>query len=122
MGTLHKLADKWRDEAIVLRSRYADERSAALIAAMVREFEDALDAADVLLNLQQAAAESGYSASHLGRLVNEGKVPNAGRKNAPLIRRSDLPVKPGLRLRAPAPSFYETRNDRIARAIVGNGR
>lgn len=122
MGTLHKLADKWRDEAIMLRNRYADERSATLIAEMVKEFEDALDTNDVLLNLQQAATESGYSASHLGRLVNEGKIPNAGRKNAPLIRRSDLPVKPGLRSHKSRPSIYESRNDRIARAIVSSGR
>jgi hypothetical protein len=27
--------------------------------------------------------------------VREGKIPNAGRKSKPLVRRSDLPVKPG---------------------------
>jgi hypothetical protein len=44
---------------------------------------------------------SGYSADHLGELVREGKIPNAGRKNAPLIRRLDLPMKAGRR--APHP-------------------
>jgi hypothetical protein len=49
---------------------------------------------DELLNLQQAAGESGYTPDHLGRLIREGKVPNAGRRARPLIRRSDLPAKP----------------------------
>jgi hypothetical protein len=49
---------------------------------------------DELLSLQQAADESGYTPDHLGRLLREGKIPNAGRKARPLIRRSDLPAKP----------------------------
>src|SRR5690606_4895002 len=49
---------------------------------------------DELLSLQQAADESGYTPDHLGRLIREGKVPNAGRKARPMIRRSDLPAKP----------------------------
>ena len=44
--------------------------------------EEALAAEnDEVLTLQRAAAESGYSADHLGRLVREGKIPNAGRPN-----------------------------------------
>jgi hypothetical protein len=48
-----------------------------------------------LLTLTEASKESGYSADHLGRLIKDGKIPNAGRKGAPRIRRGDLPIKPG---------------------------
>ena len=38
-----------------------------------------------------SCGESCYSAAHLGRLVREGKVPNAGRPGTPRIARGDLP-------------------------------
>ena len=59
---------------------------------------DAVVAAEmeVTLNLQEAAAESGFSADHLGALVRQGKIPNVGRPKAPRIRRSDLPQKASL--------------------------
>ena len=53
------------------------------------------------LNLQQGAAESGYSPDHLGRLVKAGEIPNAGRENAPRILRKHLPRKPGVGLTPP---------------------
>ena len=49
---------------------------------------------DVTVNLQLGASLSGYSADHLGRLVRQGTVPNAGRPSAPRIRMADLPRKP----------------------------
>ena len=51
------------------------------------------------LSLIAAAQESGYSPTHLGREVKAGRIPNAGRFNAPKILRRDLPKKPS-RLRA----------------------
>jgi len=53
------------------------------------------------LNLQQGAVESGYSADHLGRLVKDGAIPNAGRQKAPKVLRKDLPRKPGVGLTPP---------------------
>jgi hypothetical protein len=47
-----------------------------------------------LLNLTEAAHISGYSRETLSRWVREGKIPNCGRKNSPLVRRSDVPAKP----------------------------
>ncbi len=46
-----------------------------------------------VLTLTEAAATSGYSADHLGHLVREGKIPNAGRPGAPRIALRDLPRK-----------------------------
>ena len=50
----------------------------------------------VSLSLTQAAERTGYSAEHIGRLLRQGKLPNAGRKNAPRVRLRDLTsqVKP----------------------------
>ncbi|KKK68655.1 hypothetical protein LCGC14_2941850, partial [marine sediment metagenome] len=43
------------------------------------------------LSLDEAAAASGLSYSHLQRLVSVGDIPNAGRRGAPRILRKDLP-------------------------------
>jgi len=42
------------------------------------------------LSLSEAGRRYGYSSDHIGRLVREGKVPNAGRKNAPRVLGRDL--------------------------------
>lgn len=80
----------WRALAKTLRP-YADAAATAYERAA-----DALDAAlaaeqDDLLTLRGAAHMSGYSADHLGRLLRQGLIPNAGRPHAPRIRRADLP-------------------------------
>lgn len=95
------LVTQWRTEAATLRARYADERGAQLFELHAHELEGALaDGQDEVLNLTEAAHESGYTADHLSRLINDGTIPNAGRKHAPGIRRRDLPLKPGRVARA----------------------
>ena len=90
------LARSWRDEAGRLRERYADERGAQLFELHAKELEEAITKdQNEVLGLAQAANESGYSADHLGRLLAKGSIPNAGRKNAPRVRRCDLPIRPG---------------------------
>lgn len=46
-----------------------------------------------ILSLAAASSESGYSRDHLARLIRQGTIPNAGRPNAPRVRRRDLPRK-----------------------------
>lgn len=59
------------------------------------ELEQALQEHELdALTLQEAAAESGYTSDHLGRLIREGRVPNSGAPRSPRIRRADLPRKP----------------------------
>lgn len=72
--------------------------------------------ADETFNLTEAAELSGYSADHLGKLVREGTIPNAGRPGAPRIRRGDLPK----RARALRKSLERGRLSptEIARAVV----
>jgi hypothetical protein len=82
-----KRRDEWRRLGV-----YVD--GGTLCDEILADLE-ALDASgETLLTLVDAAAESGYSADHLGRLVRDGVIPNAGRANAPKIRRRDLPRKP----------------------------
>ena len=95
------LPDEWRALAAQQRRLGADSQARILefcadelAAAFVR-------AGDEMLGLSRAAEESGYSADHLSRLVREGRIPNSGRKSKPLIRRRDLPVKPGKREEKP---------------------
>lgn len=65
------------------------------IDALLDELRTADASDDELLSLTDAASRCGYSADHLGALVREGKLANHGRKNAPRVRLSELPRKPG---------------------------
>ena len=92
---LADLSASWRTLAATLRP-YADAAAVAYERAA-----DALDAAldaknGARLTLREAARESGYSADHLGRLLRQGLIPNAGRPRAPRIRRADLPRRAAL--------------------------
>ena len=91
-----RLPEDWRQRAKELR-RLALEPTARAFEECADALEEALARLDdELLDLQQAAAESGYSADHLGRLLREKRLENAGRPNAPLVRRADLPMKAGI--------------------------
>lgn len=75
---------------------------------------------DELLSLAQAAALGGYSVDGLARLVRQGKVPNQGRRGSPLIRRADVPIRPGRRIAASDSGHYDPAAD--ARKLVGRRR
>lgn len=92
-SALSELPARWRDLASLFRE-HADERVARAYERAADEVEKALDQQEnEVLTLARAAVESGYSADHLGRMVREGKIPNAGRPGAPRIARGDLPLK-----------------------------
>lgn len=83
----------WRQRAAYLE-QFGDPTSARLWKLAAVELEHALKAfGDEPLTLVDAAQLSGYTADHLGWLVKTKKIPNAGRKHAPRIRRTDLPMK-----------------------------
>ena len=87
------LLDRWLAEARVLRRRCCDEH-ADLIETLVEEAQAFLaDQSRETVNLQRASELGGYSAAHLGRLIRQGKIPNAGRPGAPRIALKDLPRK-----------------------------
>jgi excisionase family DNA binding protein len=95
---LDQLATQWREEA----ARYAGDgvpASAALLRRVAGEIEAAERAwTTEPLTLQQAAEELGVSYSTMHRWVRAGRIPNAGRKGAPRVRRCDL-RRPGRRAR-----------------------
>lgn len=86
----------WRERAQLLREYGGDPPASKIWEKAAAELEDALHClADETLNLTEAAKASGYSPDHLGQLVKRGKIRNLGRKGAPRVRRSDLPMKLG---------------------------
>ncbi len=116
------LKAKWVAEADRYRRDDARVAAAKLIERFLSDV-DALLAADAedLLTLTEASTRSGYSRGPLGRLVRQGILPNAGRRNAPRIRASDLPVKAtGLPADDSAPQFTHTSRRQVVRAIVGD--
>jgi hypothetical protein len=111
---------KWRAE----RDRFGRYRQLVdplpVLDELLADVQALLDTdGDSLLNLTQAGAESGYSADYLGRLVKNGTIPNAGRPNAPLIRRADLPRKAGTLRPSPRGGHYRDASPgQVARAVV----
>lgn len=117
-----ELVAKWSARRDQLGKLRASVDGAVLCDEVLADL-DALARAgdDEVLNLTQAADESGYAAGHLGRLVRGGKIPNAGRPNAPKIRRCDLPCKPGvLRAERPAMNSGHATRGQIVRAVVNS--
>ena len=93
MSSPTTLSSRWRSCAKLFRD-HAEEPLARVYEKCATELDQALQEQDErLLDLQEAAVVSGYSADHLGRLVRDGAIPNAGRARAPKIRSRDLPTK-----------------------------
>lgn len=111
---------RWRAEGDRLRRIGALVDPGLLLGEILTEVEALLAAEEAeTLSLTRAARESGYSAGHLGRLVRDGTIPNAGRPHAPRIRRADLPRKAtALRPRPAALHLPSATPGQIARAVV----
>lgn len=89
-----ELAAAWRAQAATLRA-YGAEPQAVAVERCVAELEAALAAdADATLTLAEAVVASGVPERTLRAMLADGRVPNAGRKHKPLIRRADLPRRP----------------------------
>ncbi|HEU4700537.1 MAG TPA: helix-turn-helix domain-containing protein [Gemmatimonadales bacterium] len=101
--------------------KYGDEQKATMLLTVARKFREILsESGEETLSITQAADISGYDAGHLRKLVQSGKIPNAGRKGKPKIRRRDLPTKPGHSPTvAPSPYLGCASREVIARSIVG---
>ena len=93
------------------------EACAAQLEATLRERDEAT------LTLTDAARESGYSTDHLGRLVRDGRIPNAGRPGTPRIALRHLPRKTGAaipRLAEKAP-LREISTAQIVQSVIERG-
>lgn len=116
MTTPADLPAAWRAEADRL------ERYAPAAAEAFRTAADELDQAqreqvDELLTLSEASSASGYAKRSIREMVADGRIANAGRRNAPRVRRGDLPVKPSSPNGSARRTGYDVTSD--ADALVG---
>lgn len=127
------LLEVWRQRAEQLRewAGSSAEGAAHAYEKAAAELQTAwTDRADELLTLNEASGFSGYSADHLGRLVRDGTLLNHGRKNAPRVRRGDIPIKPATASRkgraynpaADAAEIISTRRAMVRQVINGTRR
>ncbi len=124
LPTVEALPADWRKQAKTLR-RYGGETPATAIERCADDLEATLVERDeTTFSLVEASRESGYSADHLGRLVRDGKIPNAGRPGAPRIALKDLPRKaqaPAEPRLADKPYRRELSNAEIVQSIIEEG-
>ena len=122
--SVETLLANWRRHAKALR-RYGGETPATALESCAADLEATLVERDeTTFSLVEAATESGYSADHLGRLVRDGKIPNAGRPGAPRIARTDLPRKahaPAEPRLAEKPRRRDVSNAQIVQSIIEKG-
>ena len=122
--TVEALPADWRRQAKSLR-RYGGETPATAIERCADDLEATLVKRDeTTFSLVEASRESGYSADHLGRLVRDGKIPNAGRPGAPRIALKDLPRKahvPAEPRLADEPRRRDVSNAQIVQSIIQRG-
>jgi hypothetical protein len=111
----------WRSTADTLEL-FGGSVQAEAVRQCAKMLEESLQTAeDELLTLGQAERLSGYSAHHLGRMLREGRIPNAGRRHAPRIRTRDLPRRPRrLTASRPVPHLLGATPGQIARAVVNS--
>ena len=124
--SIRKLPAAWRRQAKTLR-RYGGQALATAIERCADELEGTIqERDDTTYSLVEASRESGYTATHLGRLVRDGKIPNAGRPNAPRIARRHLPRKAHVAAE-PQPRLAEKSrrshlsNVQIVQSIISKG-
>ena len=120
--SVERLPADWRKQAKALR-RYGGETPATAIERCADDLETTIRERDeTTLSLVEAARESGYSRDHLGRLVRDGKIPNAGRPNAPRIARIHVPLKaPSDPRLAENPRQRDHSNAQIVQSIIARG-
>ncbi len=95
MNPLLALAEKWRSDAAVLRTRGAASQ-ADLLQSTAAELEETWRCFQFEeMTLSEAADESGYTRSALEKMLQRGDLRNAGKPSKPRVLRCDLPRKPG---------------------------
>ncbi len=95
MDVIRLIIAEIRAKAVELREHFGDDaRARALEWAALRIEQATREQDDEPLTLSEAAARSGYSADHLGRLIRDGRLTNVGRHGAPRVRAGDLPSRP----------------------------
>lgn len=108
---------KWASRRDEFRALGVQVDGARICDEVLADFGDVVRTeSDAVLPLAEAAARSGYSEGHLGRLVRQGKIPNAGRRGSPKIRVVDLPTRLHAVVAERRPKTYDVATD--ARSLV----
>ncbi len=95
MMSTDEVVARWEARRLEWARLHAVVDGATIAAEVIEDLRSIVRARALdILSLSEAARESGYSADHLARLVREGRIPNAGRRGKPMIRRTDLPIRP----------------------------
>ena len=112
---------RWTQTAATFRASQATVDGAALCEQFVIDLESLdQDGSDDALTVAEAAEYSGFSAAHIRRLVNDGKLSANGRAHARRVRRGDLPRKPRV-LASAAPNMHvlPAKAEQAVRESVG---
>jgi hypothetical protein len=118
MRRVQDLPQAFRQTAAYLREHAASEQAACAWERAAEKVEEALkDSSLELLSLEEAEVESGYTRSHLRRLLRERVIPNSGTESDPRIQRNNLPRKPGFDIGRSRPWDLCSRTQ-AARAIA----
>jgi len=118
MNQVQELITLWRNRAEEARDLYAIEFAARAYEKAAEELEERLAGTMMeLLTLEEAEVESGYTRSHLRRLMREGTIPNAGNDIGPMILRAHVPRKPGYTVAKLGPVAASSRMQ-AARAVA----
>lgn len=113
LTSLRKLADRWQEEADLLRRRGAPRQADALESAADELGERLREWSLELLTLEQAATEAGVSYDTMQRKVGS-EIPNAGEQGAPRVRRCDLHPW----LEDPEPRLHDDPVDDLADRVL----
>lgn len=106
---LELLLRKWAEirDLYALTTAWVD--AAKLMDVLLVDVREVLHAEECrMLSLREASIESGYSVSHLARLVRTGAIENVGRRYAPRVRAADVPRR---RFAEKGVSSYDVQTD-----------
>lgn len=112
------MAREWTDRASEFRRFGSGQLADTTLALAAELVARAADYSEEPLDLAAASRESGYTRSHLARLVRAGRIPNVGRRGQPQIRRRDLPTKPGLAPSSPVVQLHGSSRQQVARSLI----
>lgn len=118
LSPLSRLPHEFRANAEAARRIAAAAAAAHVWEEAARVVEQRL--AETLLEplpLDEAEAESGYTRSHLRRMLRDSTLPNSGTTQEPRILRKHLPRKPGHGVDQGVPQPSSSRVQ-AARAVI----
>ena len=114
---LAELPTDFRERAEHLRECGAEVQAKTLEWAAARTEEALRRAMDEELTLAEAEIESGYTRKTLRQMIQDGKIPAAGKGRGLRIQRRHLPRKPGVASSGPGLTF----RSQLARAVAAGG-